>query len=199
MDASTQTSTITMSPAAAADGVPPAAADGVPPPAADRATPTPPPPPTLRYGSVVSVQPSAATAAVSSLFRGGLSITNETSVPLLVILSQLSPLHWSKVEPGETWVAKTGRVWFTVSACVWDGEAPSEVGVGLRLGAVLASTAVFPPLGVLAAVVAGITSTARGGAQMTGVYANRKSLCVRGGAVGTAYVLQLVVAEKRSS
>jgi hypothetical protein len=33
----------------------------------------------------------------------GISVVNETPVPLLVICSQLTPLHWGKVEPGATW------------------------------------------------------------------------------------------------
>jgi len=34
--------------------------------------------------------------------RSGIALKNESTVPLLVICSQLTPLHWGRVEPGET-------------------------------------------------------------------------------------------------
>jgi len=44
----------------------------------------------------------------------GLSVRNESEVPILVIASQLTPLHWGKCLPGETWNAaneqKMGKV-----------------------------------------------------------------------------------------
>ena len=167
----------------------------VPPPAAGGNVSSAPaaPAPTVRYGHTLTVQPSLATASLSKWFRGGLTVVNTTSLPVLVILSQLSPLHWARVEPGGAWTTATGRVWFTVSASVWtDGGEPTETGVGLRLGAVLATAALFPPAGLLAAVVSGVTSTR--GAQLSGVYANGKTLFVRGGSVGTAFVLQVCTA-----
>ena len=43
--------------------------------------------------------------AMSNLATAGIAVKNESSVPILVICSQLTPLHWSdvKVMPGETW------------------------------------------------------------------------------------------------
>jgi hypothetical protein len=32
----------------------------------------------------------------------GINIRNESAVPILVVLSQLLPLHWTRVEPNET-------------------------------------------------------------------------------------------------
>jgi hypothetical protein len=44
----------------------------------------------------------------------GLSVRNESEIPILVIASQLTPLHWGKCLPGETWNAsneqKMGKV-----------------------------------------------------------------------------------------
>jgi len=33
--------------------------------------------------------------------RSGICVKNESPVPILVICSQLTPLHWARVEPGE--------------------------------------------------------------------------------------------------
>lgn len=71
----------------------------------------------------------------------GMHVRNETEVPLLVVLSQLSPLHWARVEPGETQHIECGRVWFTVSTQVYDKSMePTAAGVALRIGAITAVT-----------------------------------------------------------
>eukprot|EP00038_Savillea_parva_P002867 m.118553 g.118553 ORF g.118553 m.118553 type:complete len:75 (-) comp10984_c0_seq3:95-319(-) len=36
----------------------------------------------------------------------GISVRNESDLPILVVCSQLSPLHWGRCDPGETWNAK---------------------------------------------------------------------------------------------
>ena len=80
----------------------------------------------------------------------GISIKNNTEIPLLVICSQLTPLHWGKVLPGETFnlnnaTCHMGRVWFTVSVSVYEEKnVPSQSGVVARVVA-LAATAVFLP------------------------------------------------------
>lgn len=33
----------------------------------------------------------------------GIAVKNNSEVPLLVIVSQLTPLYWGKVEPGQIW------------------------------------------------------------------------------------------------
>lgn len=32
----------------------------------------------------------------------GISVKNDSDIPILVIVSQLTPLYWGRVEPGET-------------------------------------------------------------------------------------------------
>ena len=73
----------------------------------------------------------------------GLSVRNETPLPLGVILSQLTPLHWND-EPllsGETWNARNehgvGAVWFTASVDVFDPALqPNVATVSTRLAAI---------------------------------------------------------------
>ena len=36
----------------------------------------------------------------------GISVRNETEFPILVVCSQLTPLHWGRCDPGCTWNAK---------------------------------------------------------------------------------------------
>jgi hypothetical protein len=91
--------------------------------------------------------------------RAGIAVRNDTDVPLLVVLSQLTPLHWSSepVQPGATWNAGNhvgvGKVWFTVSVAQWDEAAvPTKAGVALRLGTIIAAQAI-PVVGQLTFVV----------------------------------------------
>ena len=75
----------------------------------------------------------------------GISVRNESDVPLLVVCSQLTPLHWGKCLPGETWNAKNeqkmGKVWFTVSVGVYDHtQEPDGAKVALRIATITAAT-----------------------------------------------------------
>ncbi len=100
---------------------------------------------------------------------GGISVCNKTGVELLVELSQVGPLHWERVLPGETKEIDCGQVWFTVSAKLWDGNEPSgwEVAAPFLIG-----------IGGGAAIVAG-------GAL---VYAAAAPAAAGGAAAGTAAV-----------
>lgn len=40
-------------------------------------------------------------AAVSKTIAPGFHCRNESDIPILFVLSQLTPLHWAKVEPGK--------------------------------------------------------------------------------------------------
>jgi hypothetical protein len=72
----------------------------------------------------------------------GLYVRNETEAPILFVLSQLTPLHWLRIEPGETKHIKCGRVFFTASTEVFNPETqPTRVGVAMRLVAITAVTA----------------------------------------------------------
>ena len=77
-----------------------------------------------------------------AIIRSGISVYNDTDVPLLIVLQQLTPLHWSSepVLPGETWNLnnhlKIGKVWFNVTVIVWDKDlVPTKVGVAAGITA----------------------------------------------------------------
>ena len=129
--------------------------------------------------------------------RNGISVKNEGAVPILVICSQLTPLHWGKVEPGETWnvgnVLNMGRVWFTVSVSVYDEKnVPTVTAVVASIVALsasvifIASSSIF----IAAAAASGIMSVR--GTSMTGVYSDGKTLVARGALQGDGiYALTL--------
>ena len=109
----------------------------------------------------------------------GINVRNETGIPLLFVLSQLSPLHWTRVEPGETQHIDCGRVWFTVSTQVYDRDIePTAAGVALRIGAITAVTLLTGAvLGV--GLVGGISAvTSVKGVSMEGVFADGKTIVV---------------------
>jgi hypothetical protein len=67
--------------------------------------------------------------------RNGISVRNDTNTPLLIVFSQITPLHWGRVEPGQIFNYENrdcnmGRVWFTVTAMPWNpDEEPTIAGV----------------------------------------------------------------------
>ena len=133
----------------------------------------------------------------------GIQVKNETAVPLLVILSQLTPLHWERVDPGQVFNLGNrlgvGRVWFTVSVSLYDERnVPTMAGVGVQLVAV--SAAFFTPLGPVGAALFGTASAVASvrGVIKTGVYADGKLLTVRGMADsrGDAYLLHFAEASE---
>ena len=89
----------------------------------------------------------------------GLSIRNETPLPLGVILSQLTPLHWNETPllSGETWNARNehnvGAVWFTASVDVFDPEMqPNYATVTSRLAGITMGALCTPLAGRASAV-----------------------------------------------
>ena len=124
---------------------------------------------------------------------GGLSLRNESVVPILVVLSQLSPLHWARVDPGETQFIVTGMVWFTVSVSVFDENlVPTAAGVVARLAVVTAAAAFGGIAFAVVGSLSGLTSVV--GSQLTGVFADGRRLVVRGEARGGgAYALRITV------
>ncbi len=71
----------------------------------------------------------------------GLYVRNESKFPILFVLSQLTPLHWMKVEAGQTKHISCGRVFFTLSTEVYNPETvPTEAGVAMRLAAITTTT-----------------------------------------------------------
>mmetsp|Transcript_33424 Transcript_33424/g.87663 ORF Transcript_33424/g.87663 Transcript_33424/m.87663 type:complete len:185 (-) Transcript_33424:190-744(-) len=114
----------------------------------------------------------------------GISVRNESELPILVVCSQLTPLYWGRCDPGQTWNEKNsekmGKVWFTVSVSVFDEQrVPTALGTAAKIGAISLSFVVAPALVFVGvAAVSGITSTR--GISKRGVYANRTCLVVRG-------------------
>ena len=139
---------------------------------------------------------AALSSGVNSLLQAGISVKNESAIPILVIVSQLTPLHWSstKVMPGETWNEGNslgmGKVWFTVSVSMFDERnVPTFAGTAFNLLAITA-TAVLPvalPIFVGTAIVSGITASR--GVSKTGVYSDGSTLYVRGSPCDGAYTL----------
>jgi hypothetical protein len=102
-------------------------------------------------------------------------------VPVLFVLSQLSPLHWNKINPNESKHIDCGRVWFTASAQHYAAEdVPTLEGVALRIGAVTTACVLgFPLVGVgLIGGVSAVTSCC--GTKMDGLYADGRTIVVRG-------------------
>ncbi len=135
----------------------------------------------------------------------GLSFANETEVPILVVLSQITPLHWARVDPGQTVHLPSGRVWFTISAVLLDEHTviPTRVGVAARFAGMAAAAAVAPVLGFYGAMisnsisVARRTSPTRSGVkpcQAVGILANGRCIVVRSSPIeGGEHQLRFVV------
>mmetsp|Transcript_7485 Transcript_7485/g.25321 ORF Transcript_7485/g.25321 Transcript_7485/m.25321 type:complete len:162 (-) Transcript_7485:55-540(-) len=128
-----------------------------------------------------------------------LSVTNRTEVPILVVLSQLTPLHWAVIPPGDTHEFSTGRVWYTVSADFHlpGARTPSTAEVAARCVGIAAGTIVFGGLGlIVTGALSGITSTQ--GTKMDGVYANGRTLTVSAAADDSGRVYRLSLDVPRS-
>jgi hypothetical protein len=93
----------------------------------------------------------------------GLPLANETGVPLLVMLSQLTPCHWARVDPGCTVHLPSGRVWFTVSAVLLDEHTviPTRVCVAAHLTAMAAIATLLPTGPVLGVGSVAVSRTER--------------------------------------
>eukprot|EP00631_Chrysoreinhardia_giraudii_P002789 CAMPEP_0197424582 /NCGR_PEP_ID=MMETSP1170-20131217/26887_1 /TAXON_ID=54406 /ORGANISM="Sarcinochrysis sp, Strain CCMP770" /LENGTH=196 /DNA_ID=CAMNT_0042952071 /DNA_START=73 /DNA_END=663 /DNA_ORIENTATION=+ len=125
----------------------------------------------------------------------GVSIRNESDVPLMGVLSQLTPLHWTgdAVAPGETVKISSGRVWFTLDVNGYDkNELPTAAGTAARLTAIVASTIFVPlPLPLTLAITGGVSrvtsnysttnkTLAVRGDRLDGVYADNRVAVVKG-------------------
>ncbi len=120
-------------------------------------------------------------ASISSSLAPGFNVRNESNIPILVVLSQLSPLHWCKVSPGELKHIECGRVFFTVSVEPWiEGKEPTKAEVAARLAVVIAATVLGGGMTgfAITGLISGLTSYR--GLKKSGVYANGRTLVVRG-------------------
>lgn len=129
---------------------------------------------------------------ISMMFLApGLVIRNESEAKILVVLSQLTPLHWEAINPGDTIRMKCGRVFFTVSAEIFDEKkVPKKSEVAARIAGIAASTTVSAltgPIGLVAGAAAGLTLsgtlsgiTSVKEASINGVYADGKTVVFGG-------------------
>lgn len=111
----------------------------------------------------------------------GIFLRNESNITILVVLSQLSPLHWAKVLPGTTEHIKCGKVFFTISTDVYDPlKVPTRAEVALRIGVISGLTLLSGGLvGVgIAGGISGITSQKKN--KIDGIYADGKTIVVTG-------------------
>lgn len=116
---------------------------------------------------------------VGNAMAPGINVRNETAFPVLFVLSQLSPLHWARIEPGETRHISCGRVWFTISTEVYnEATEPTAAGVALRLTAITAATVLTGGL-IGIGVVGGVSAiTSYKGVKMDGVFADGKTIVI---------------------
>lgn len=119
------------------------------------------------------------------MFAPGLVIRNESEWTILVVLSQLTPLHWEAIDPGHTVRMKCGRVFFTVSAEKYDEKkVPTKLGVAGRMVTITAATvgSALVGLGPAGLAVTGTLSgvTSVGSASINGVYADGKTVVFGG-------------------
>ena len=116
---------------------------------------------------------------VGNTMAPGINVRNETEFPVLFVLSQLSPLHWARIEPGETHHIDCGRVWFTISTEVYDETTePTAAGVALRISAITAATVLTGGL-IGVGIVGGVSAvTSYKGVKMDGVLADGKTIVI---------------------
>jgi hypothetical protein len=109
----------------------------------------------------------------------GIYVRNESDYKILFVMSQLTPLHWAAVEPGETVHVPCGKVFFTISAEFYsERNVPSKMGTAARLGMITMSCALGPAGFLLAGSLSGITSVKT--VKQNGVFANGKVVIFKG-------------------
>jgi hypothetical protein len=116
---------------------------------------------------------------VGNTISPGINVRNDSEIPVLFVLSQLSPLHWVRIEPGETHHIACGRVWFTISTEPYnESTEPTAAGVALRIASITAATVLTGGLlGI--GVVGGISAiTSYKGVKQDGVFADGKTIVI---------------------
>ena len=99
--------------------------------------------------------------------RNGISVRNDTNTPLLVVFSQITPLHWGRVEPGaifnyENRDCNMGRVWFTVHVTPWNSDdEPTLAGVTASIAGI--AIAVVGVAAIAALLVLSVAAAAKDG------------------------------------
>jgi len=126
----------------------------------------------------------------------GIFVKNESSVDVMAVLSQLTALQWNTepIKPGETYELKCGRVWFTLTANVFDAKRlPTRGGVAARVAmmanfAILAGPVLLPAALIVTGGVSRYTSNfakthrtlAVKGVKRDGVYADGRVVVISG-------------------
>jgi hypothetical protein len=88
---------------------------------------------------------AALSQAVSNAIVAGIKVRNETPLPILIVCSQLTPLYWGKIMPGETWnlnnEQKMGKVWFTCQVSAYSQkDEPTAASVATSIAAMTVMT-----------------------------------------------------------
>jgi hypothetical protein len=96
-------------------------------------------------------------------------IANLTELPLVYVISQIGPLYWGVIQPGQRVTRCTGRVWFTIDCFPYNGENEPQtkdaviatlVPTLLGLGVVAISGGAFMGAAAAAAPLAGTAQAA---------------------------------------
>lgn len=122
---------------------------------------------------------SFSVEGVKSIFAPGIVVQNSSSFPIIVVLSQLTPLHWTKVDVGETKRLDCGRVFFSISFNYWSpAKEPTVAEVLQRTNAITTATFIGGSRGLIAqGGLSGFTSVT--GLQLTGVLADGKTIMIK--------------------
>ena len=91
---------------------------------------------------------------------GGLSVENKSDGPILVQMSQVTPLYWGKTNKDTTFHRDCGKVWFTVSAEPWYSEKQEPTVESVIESIALISIAAIVSVIGVATVVADIAAAA---------------------------------------
>ncbi|CAM6100183.1 unnamed protein product [Calypogeia fissa] len=93
-------------------------------------------------------------------------IANQTEIPLVYVISQVGPLYWGVIQPGERVTKITGRVWFTITCYPYDGKnepttmeavlgvlIPTAAALFIAITAGVAAAGAIPAAGTAAAAL----------------------------------------------
>jgi hypothetical protein len=117
--------------------------------------------------------------SVGNAMAPGINVRNETDVPVLFVLSQLSPLHWTRVDPHETVHIDCGRVWFTISTEPYNAETePTGAEVAMRIAAITATTVLTGGILGIGLVGGASALTSYHGVKQDGIFADGKTVVI---------------------
>jgi hypothetical protein len=107
-------------------------------------------------------------------------VKNDSTVPILVVLSQLTPLHWARVNPGQKLHIPCGRVWFTVNVEPYDEKkVPTELGVATRVGAMAVTCAIPVMQALFVPVAIASVVTSNKDERIGGFYADGRTVIIK--------------------